>query len=300
MSNYKDTYELYQSTFDEVHASDELIQRIKNRDTKHIKKKRFKPISTVAACLAAVMIITVIIGAFSGKGNSFVLKANAAEIGGESFVEIAKVAPVSGESGSVIEGDKRTQIYNCVIPFAIMCDGRNIKSIKYSVQNAVFLFPYDSYASGFREQYPNQASASDKITDKTESSNKIESYLEKDKQYASYTVSFDDQVYTEFKNLDEMDKFPIQLLATISSEDDISEEAKVAFEHLHSEGSVTDESYLNETMNDFQVIYNEMLGQVTATAEVTYEDGSTDSTSLRFSCISADMQNGFVIGAKTV
>ena len=53
-------------------------------------------------------------------------------------------------------------------------------------------------------------------------------------------------------------------------------------------------------MNDFQVIYNEMLGQVTATAEVTYEDGSTDSTSLRFSCIIADMQNGFVIGAKTV
>ena len=97
MSNYKDTYELYQSTFDEVHASDELIQRIKNRDTKHIKKKRFKPISTVAACLAAVMIITVIIGTYSGKGNSFVLKANAAEIGGESFVEIAKVAPVSVE-----------------------------------------------------------------------------------------------------------------------------------------------------------------------------------------------------------
>ena len=42
MSNYKDTYELYQSTFDEVHASDELIQRIKNMDTKHIKKKRIK------------------------------------------------------------------------------------------------------------------------------------------------------------------------------------------------------------------------------------------------------------------
>ena len=30
MSNYKDTYELYQSTFDEVHASDELIQRIQD------------------------------------------------------------------------------------------------------------------------------------------------------------------------------------------------------------------------------------------------------------------------------
>ena len=244
-----------------------------------------KWIPAAAACLAVVLVVTFIIGGFSVRGNSFVLKANAAEIGGESYVEIAKVAPVGGGSGSVVEQDKTIQNYSAVIPFSIKCDGRNIKSIKYSVQNAVFLFHYDSYAFGFREQYPNQASASDK---------------EKDKQYASYTVSFDDQVYTEFKNLDEMDKFPIQMLATISSEDDISEEAKAAFEHLHSEGSVTDESYLNETMNDFQVIYNEMLGQVTATAEVTYEDGSTDSTSLRFSCISADMQNGFVIGAKTV
>lgn len=300
MKQYNDTYELYQSVLDEVHAPDDLTKRIKDMDTTHKKNNKMKWITAAAACLAVVLVVTFVIGGLSGKGNSFVLKANAAEIGGESYVEIAKVAPVGGGSGSVVEQNKTIQNYSAVIPFSIKCDGRNIKSIEYSVQNAVFLFPYDSYASGFREQYPNQASASDKITDKTESSNKIESYLEKDKQYASYTVLFDDQVYTEFKNLDEMDKFPIQLLATISSEDDISEEAKAAFEHLHSEGSVTDESYLNETMNDFRVIYNEMLGKVTATAEVTYEDGSTDSTSLRFICISADMQNGFVIGAKTV
>lgn len=299
MKQYNNTYELYRSVLDEVHAPDNLIKRIKDMDTTHKKNYKMKWIPAAAACLAVVLVVTFIIGGFSVRGNSFVLKANAAEIGGESYVEIAKVAPVGGGSGSVVEQDKTIQNYSAVIPFSIKCDGRNIKSIKYSVQNAVFLFPYDSYASGFREQYPNQASASDKITNKTESSNKIESYLEKDKQYASYTVSFDDQVYTEFKNLDEMDKFPIQMLATISSEDDISEEAKAAFEHLHSEGSVTDESYLNETMKNFQVIYNEMLGQVTATAEVTYEDGSTDSTSLRFSCLSADQKNGIVIGAKT-
>lgn len=299
MKQYNNTYELYRSVLDEVHAPDNLTKRIKDMDTTHKKNYKMKWIPAAAACLAVVLVVTFIIGGFSVRGNSFVLKANAAEIGGESYVEIAKVAPVGGGSGSVVEQDKTIQNYSAVIPFSIKCDGRNIKSIKYSVQNAVFLFPYDSYASVFREQYPNQASASDKITNKTESSNKIESYLEKDKQYASYTVSFDDQVYTEFKNLDEMDKFPIQMLATISSEDDISEEAKAAFEHLHSEGSVTDESYLNETMNDFQVIYNEMLGQVTATAEVTYEDGSIDSTSLRFSCLSADQKNGIVIGAKT-
>ena len=279
MSNYKDTYELYQSTFDEVHASDELIQRIKNRDTKHIKKKRFKPISTVAACLAAVMIITVIIGTFSGKGNSFVLKANAAEIGGESFVEIAKVAPVSGESGSVIEGDKRTQIYNCVIPFAIMCDGRNIKSIKYTVENAVFLFPYTSYLSGYREKHPNEAIASDKITEKN----------------------------TEFKDYDEMQSFPIQLLTRISSDGNISEEARNAYKDIFSMSpktetekgkSLSDEEYINEFMNDIKIIYNEMYNKVTVTAEVSFEDGSSDTATLRFSCINADQQNGIIIGAR--
>ena len=300
MKQYNNTYELYRSVLDEVHAPDNLTKRIKDMDTTHKKNYKMKWIPAAAACLAVVLVVTFIIGGFSVRGNSFVLKANAAEIGGESYVEIAKVAPVGGGSGSVVEQNKTIQNYSAVIPFSIKCDGRNIKSIEYSVQNAVFLFPYDSYASGFREQYPNQASASDKITDKTESSNKIESYLEKDKQYASYTVSFDDQVYTEFKNLDEMDKFPIQLLATISSENDISEEAKAAFEHLDSEGSVKDESFVNEIMQDFQIIYDEMLGKVTVKAEVTYEDGSTDSTSLQFSCLSADMQNGIVIGAKTV
>ncbi len=197
MNNYKDTHELYQSVLDEVHAPDDLTKRIKEMDTKHTKINWMKWIPAVAACLAVVLIVTFVVSVFIGKGNSFVLKASAAEIGGDSFVKVATAAPVGGESGSVVEQDKTIRNINAMIPFAIKCDGRNIESIKYSVQNAVFLFPYDSYASGFREQYPNQASASDKITDKTESSNKIESYLEKDKQYASYTVSFDDQVYTE-------------------------------------------------------------------------------------------------------
>ena len=297
MNNYKNNHELYQSVFDEVHAPDDLKKRIKEMDTKHTKINKMIWIPAAAACLAAVMIVTVIIGSFIGKGNSFVLKANAAEIGGGSFAEFAKVSPVSGESGGVA-GESQT--LNCIIPFSIKCDGTNIKSIKYSVENAVFMFPYDSFASDFREQYPEQASASDKITDKTESDHKIESSIENDKQYSGYTVSFDDQIYTEFKNLNEMDKFPIQLMTTVSSDDDISGEARIALEHLHSDGSITDEIFLNELMNDFRVIYDEMFGKVTVTAEITYEDGSTDSATLKLSCLSADMQNGFVIGAKTV
>lgn len=297
--NNKNTHELYQSVLDEVHAPDDLKKRIKEMNTKQIKFNRYKYISAAAACLAVVMIITFVIGGFNGNGNSFVLKASAVEISGNSFTEFAKVSPVHV---AVSDGDG-VQTATNVIPFSIKCDGKNIKSIKYSVENAVFLFPYNSYAAEYREQYPNQASASDKITDKTESNNKIEGFFEKDMQYSSYTVSFDDQFYTEFNNdYNEMDKFPIQLLARISSVDNISEETKAAFEYFHSEVTFTNEKNLdeNEIYKYYGVIFNEMLSKVKVTAEITYEDGSTDSTSLQFNCLSADQQNGIVVGAKTV
>ncbi len=301
MSDYKDTHELYQSVFDEVHAPDELVKKIKSMDTtKHKKTNRIKYISAIAACLAAVMLVTLVVVNFKGGGNSFVLKASAAEIGGNSFVKVASVAPISGESSVMVDGDKKTRVYNCAVPFAIFCDGRNIKSIKYTVDNAVYLFPYDSFASEYREQYPDKAAASDKITDKVESDNKIESYIEKDKQYSSYSVDFENQYTTEFKDYSEMQTFPVFLLAHISSDDNVSDEAKAAIKHLNSEGSVSDESYVNEIMNDFRVIYDEMFSKVRVTAEVTFEDGTTDSTSLQFGCISVDMQNGPVIGAKAV
>ncbi len=42
-----------------------------------------------------------------------------------------------------------------------------------------------------------------------------------------------------------------------------------------------------------------VFSKVTVTADVTYQDGTTDSESLQFSCMSADEKNGFIIGAKT-
>ncbi len=206
---------------------------------------------------------------------------------------MAQVAPIGGESGGVADGDHTTHTYNVIVPFALYCDGRNIKSIRYTIQNAVFLFPYDSYAADFRQQYPAQASVSDKVTEKVESEHKIESYIEKDKQYASYTVSFDDQNKTELKNYSDMQTYPICILARLSTEDPMREETKAAIAHLQSGGSI------DESMNDFRVIYDEMFGKVTVTAEITYQDSTTDSVSLRFSCLSADQKNGFIIGAKT-
>lgn len=294
MSNDKDTRKLYQSVMNEVHAPDALVQRIKSDGTGRTKRMPVKWIAATAACLAVVMVMTMVINSFREKGDAFILKANAAEIGGESFVEIAKVAPVGGESGGVVDGDHTMHTYNSIVPFALYCDGRNIRSIRYTIQNAVFLFPYDSYAADYREKYPNQAAASDKVTEKVESEHKIESNIEKDKQYASYTVSFDDQNKTELKNYSDMQTYPICILARLSTEEPMREETKAAIAHLYSGGSI------DESMNDFRVIYDEMFGKVTVTADITYQDGTTDSASLQFSCLSADQKNGFVIGAKTV
>lgn len=71
-------------------------------------------------------------------------------------------------------------------------------------------------------------------------------------------------------------------------------------EYIDSKNSLlSDESVVNEIFNNFKVIYCEMYKKISVTAEIRYEDGTTDSTSLRFSCLSADQKNGIIIGAKT-
>lgn len=62
MSNYKDAYELYQSVFDEVHAPDNLMQKIKSLDIKHQRGLKNKHILVAAACLIVVIIaVTVVV-----------------------------------------------------------------------------------------------------------------------------------------------------------------------------------------------------------------------------------------------
>lgn len=73
MSNYKETYELYQSVFDEVHAPDNLTQRIKSLDTKHLNKRNNKHILFAVACLAVVIIVFAIV---VGKGTDLFNQIN--------------------------------------------------------------------------------------------------------------------------------------------------------------------------------------------------------------------------------
>ena len=73
MSNYKETYELYQSVFNEVHAPDNLTQRIKSLDTKRLNKRNNKHILFAAACLAVVIIVFAIV---VGKGTDLFNQIN--------------------------------------------------------------------------------------------------------------------------------------------------------------------------------------------------------------------------------
>lgn len=78
MNTYKDNYEIYVSTFDEVHASDELLRKVKNM-TETKPKKKIYAIRKVLYVAAAVVIMLI-------ASNAIVYAAT-----GETWVEMVAV-----------------------------------------------------------------------------------------------------------------------------------------------------------------------------------------------------------------
>lgn len=78
MNTYKDNYEFYVSTFDEVHASDELLRKVKNM-TETKPKKKIYAIRKVLYVAAAVVIMLI-------ASNAIVYAAT-----GETWVEMVAV-----------------------------------------------------------------------------------------------------------------------------------------------------------------------------------------------------------------
>lgn len=310
MNKNEDTYGIFQTVFDEVHASDELLRSVKNlTEIKTSKKINFKVISAIAACLVAVIVGTAIFNNIRESENSFVLKTYAAEIGGDSLVKIGDIAPVGGSTGSVISGDNKVETIGSILPFAVNCEGKNIKSIKYTIKNGVFLFPYNSYAKEYRNMYSDIAEFSDKIYDKVEAKNKIKNEIENDKQYISYTISYEDQLALE--NHTDLQTFPIQISSIISSDDNkISEESRYALLNVLSSSpdsnedenteNIFDEKHMAELMKAFETVYDEMYSKITITVEVTFSDGKKSSKTLRLGCESVSKANGITIGAKVI
>lgn len=306
--NNKDTRQLYQNVFNEVHASDELLKKVKNISVTKTKKKfNFKIISAVAACLVALIVGTTIISSISGDGNAFVLKAYAAEIGSDSLIKIAAISPTGGSTGSVSNGKNKEITMGSISPFTVICNGKNIKTIKYTIKNAVFLFPYDSYAKDYRNTYPDAAALSDKIYDKVVAEQKIMNDIENKEQYISYTLNYSDQA--ELEKYTDSQTFPIQISTMISSEDDISDEAKDNLKNYISTtsesedeylNSLSDKEYISELMDAFKIVYDEMYSKIHITVEITYEDGTTDIETLRLGCERVSEKEGIIIGAKVL
>lgn len=308
MSN-KDYSQLYQSIFNRVHASEELLNKVKNTSQIKTKKKvNFKTLSLVAACLVVVILGTTIINSFIGGGNTFVLKAYAAEIGSDSLVKIATVFPTAGSSETVIDGDNKTITMGSISPFPVVCNGKNVKTIKYTIKNAVFLFPYNSYAEDYRNTYPDAAALSDKIYGKVKAKQNGAGAVENTEQYVSYTLDYTDQA--DLEKYTDLQTFPVQIATSISTDDDISDRVSdilknyISVTHtsdeVNSADSFSDEEDMTKLMEAFQIIYDEMYSKIRITVEVSYEDGTTEIEALKLGCQTVNEKDGIVIGAEIV
>lgn len=73
MNKYKDNYEFYQSVFDEVHASDELMRKVQSMENTKAKKKVYA-IRKVIYIAAAIMIMLVASNAvaYAATGETWV------------------------------------------------------------------------------------------------------------------------------------------------------------------------------------------------------------------------------------
>ncbi len=300
--NNKDFEKRYLDTFNKVHASDELMNKVKNlNEEKKNLRFDFRVVSSIAACLVVAVLSLILINPFGSRENSFVLKAGATEIGSDSPVAIANVHPSLTSGGSGVDG--------LTIPFSVFCDGDNIVSVKYTIENAVFIFPFEDYeivmnewAEDWRTTYPKAAELSDKDYDKVLAEIKVDNGFLDAPQYSSYTLDYEEQKLLE--QYDDMQSFPIQLSADISTEgytfkwveyfdlvSDLSE--------IHEDEELFNEMlsvYLEET----QKLYNDMFDKVRVIIEVTYEDGTTESEIFKISCIRANEEEGHVMGAQIV
>lgn len=99
MNKYKDNYDFYKSTFDEIHASDELLRKVKNM-TEAKPKKKIYAVRKVLYVAAAVVIMLVASNAivYAATGETWVEKIAVHVIanGDEQDVDVVKTTDENG------------------------------------------------------------------------------------------------------------------------------------------------------------------------------------------------------------
>lgn len=100
MNSKKDNYELYRNTFDKLHASDELVRKVKNMTTEKRKTKIYTLRKAICVAAAAAMIFAVSnIVTFAATGETLVemLACKIIYNGEEKDLDIAKKTDENGE-----------------------------------------------------------------------------------------------------------------------------------------------------------------------------------------------------------
>ena len=99
MNTYKDNYEFYKSTFDEVYASDELLRKVKNM-TETKPKKKIYAIRKVLYVAAAIVIMLIASNAivYAATGETWVEKitVNVIANGDNQNVDMVKTTDENG------------------------------------------------------------------------------------------------------------------------------------------------------------------------------------------------------------
>lgn len=120
MNTYKDNYEFYKSTFDEVYASDELLRKVKNM-TETKPKKKIYAIRKVLYVAAAIVIMLI-------ASNAIVYAAT-----GETWVETITVHVIANGDNQNVDMVKTTD-ENGNISYEMNIDEKNgvIQSFGFS------------------------------------------------------------------------------------------------------------------------------------------------------------------------
>ncbi len=132
----------YKNALDKIKASEsfknETVNMLVERQSRS-RKYRFAPIAAIAASLAVVIALGAIFIPMTKSHNSFVIKANAAELNKNSFTTIGEL-PASGwwtewdDNNSIISAGAEAD-------FMLSVKGENIKEITYSIENGAFAVP---------------------------------------------------------------------------------------------------------------------------------------------------------------
>lgn len=108
MNKYKDNHEFYRSTFDKVHASDELLRKVQTMNNTETKKKVYA-IRKVLYIAAAIIIVFAASNAvvYAATGETWIEKVMVQVIvnGNEQNVLANKFVDEDGNTGYIMEFD---------------------------------------------------------------------------------------------------------------------------------------------------------------------------------------------------